>query len=193
MRDGAGSHFVVALGRAVPDQHGAVEVGSQREGLQDPQNLDPPPTDIEEYRLVEIPDPEALGRDRAHHRGRIGPGRRREERAVGHAAVEGADKARVSAEDLYATGEVGRHQFVAVGADIDGIHRGGRLDRGDTTDPLEGRLRQRGIAGAEAGPGLDSQQVGAQRGDLIQQGGLRRFRQAQDADQRGNADGDAER
>ena len=176
------------------DQDGRVDLGGVGVPVEDAGHVEPLAADPDPHPGPDPVDAQQLRGEGAEHRDGLAGGGGVQEPALREAGAR--DRGQVQGGGFHAEGvgfDRGDERGL-VGVDVaDGA---GVLHRGDPGQPGDHAGRRRGQLGGGAGEGLpvgDGQQVGAQLGDLGQQRGLGGGGQAQDGDDRRDADRDAQR
>ena len=174
-------------------QCGLVDLRRQRHWPQDADHGEILAAQVDLGSRLDAIDPEGPRGHRAQHDGRIAPGRRVEERSVGHAAAERAEQPGLGGEHGDAAAVDGGHQGCPQhGRSRHVPDRRHRLDRRDVPDHGLGRQRQRGGRAIGALAGGDREQVGL-GAELAEQIGPGRGGDAEHRDTRRDPDRDAER
>ena len=192
----------VLLRGGVSDEHRGVDFGGEHGGVEDAGEVEPlpagcaarPSSQPDPLSRVDPVDAQAPGGGGAEHGDRLAGGGRVQEPALGHRGADGAGQCQAGGLHGQGVGVDRGDQRAAVGGDVAdgaGVIHGG--DRPDARDHAGCGDREFGGVAAEGLPVGDGEQVGAQFADLVQQPGLGGGREAEHGDDRGDADGDAER
>ncbi len=176
------------------DQDRRVDLGGVGVRVEDAGDVEPLAADPDPHAGPDPVDAQQLRGGGAEHRDRLAGGGGVEEPALREAGA--GHRGQVQGGGVHAE-RVGLDRGDERGlVDADAADGAGVLDGGDAGQPGDHARRGLGQFGGGAGEGLpvgDGQQVGAQRPDLGQQRGLGGGGQAQDGDDRGDADRDAQR
>ena len=163
----------VLLCRGVADQDGGVDGGGQHSGSEDAGHVEPLAADPHAFVGVDAVDPEPLGGSRAEHgNGYLGGGRV-QVMALGDAGGDDREEVERCGLDSQGVGFDGGDVGIAVG--VGAADRPGGLHLLHPADPADHGRRRGGQLRGPAGEALavaDSEQVGAELVDLVEQAGL---------------------
>jgi hypothetical protein len=184
----------VLLGRREADQDRRVDLRRVGGRVEDAGQVEPLAADPDAHPGPDPVDTHQPGGGGAEHRDRLAGGGGIEEPALGEAGAGHGGQAEGSGVHAEAV-RLDRRDVGGL-VDADAADGAGVLHGGDSGQPGDHARRRYGQLGGSAGEGLpvgDGEQVGAQAADLGQQRGLGGGGQAEDGDDRRDADRDAQR